>query len=112
MTSLQPKSAERALQKTAQLRALTLALREAKERPAREHLLAQFESFRQAVESSQGNQGSLPSPDALLVGIKAHWARGDYATIQLIASILPDKLLGQQPLLRIYVKAVADRQQP
>jgi len=54
----------------------------------------------------------LPSPDALLVGIKAHWAMGDYATIRLVASVLPDKLLGQQPLLRIYVEAVADRQQP
>jgi hypothetical protein len=112
MTPLQSKSVERALQKTAQLRTLTMALREAKGRAAREQLLAQFESFRQTVKSSQGEQGPLPCPDALLVGIKACWTRGDYAAIRLISTLLPDELLDQQPLLRIYVEAAADKQQP
>ncbi len=108
MIPVQPQSIERALRKTAQLRALTVSLREAKDRAARERLLAQFESFRRTIESSKANRGPLPSPDVLLAGIKACWARGDHRTIRLIASTLPRELLTRQDLLHAYIAAAAD----
>lgn len=101
---------ERALRKTAQLRALTLSLRRASEAAARERLVAEFEAFRQRCETpSPGVETApLPSADALLAGIRTCWARGDYAMIRRVADLLTKDLLDQNLLLRAYVTASAD----
>lgn len=105
---------ERALRKTAQLRNLTLSLRRASEAAARERLLSEFDSFvqRNATSPPGVRPVPLPSAEALLAGIRACWARGDYATIRRIAGLLPETLLDQNMLLRAYVtvaSGAADR---
>ena len=101
---------EQALRKTAQLRHLTLSLRWASEGAARERLLSGFDSFlQQSLTSAQGsNPVPLPSVEALLAGIRACWARGDYATMQNVAGLLPRDLFDRHILLRAYVTAAAD----
>lgn len=101
---------ERALRKTAQLRNLTLSLRRASELAARERLLSEFDSFvqRNATSPPGVRLVPLPSADALLTGFRARWARGDYATIRSVASLLSRHLLDQHLLLRAYVTAAAD----
>lgn len=103
---------ERALRKTAQLRALTLSLRWASEVTARERLLAEFESWlHRSAASAHGIQHeALPSPEALLVGVKACWVRGDYDTIREIAGRLPQDFLVQHDLLRAYMAAAVEQQ--
>lgn len=102
---------ERALRKTAQLRALTLSLRRASEVAARERLLSEFDSFLQRVMAPPRSSEpvTLPSPEALLAGVKAHWAQGDYAAILTVAALLPRDLLERQELLRAYVTAAAEQ---
>jgi hypothetical protein len=103
---------ERALRKTAQLRALTLSLRRASEAAVRERLLSEFGSFLQRVAVPTQGSGPvpLPSPEALLAGIKARWARGDYTSIQKVAGLLPKDLLDRHALLRAYLAAAAEQQ--
>jgi len=102
---------ERALRKTAQLRALTLSLRWANKVTARERLLSEFDSFLQRIAAPTRGSAPLPipSPEALLAGIKACWARGDYAAILTVAALLPRGLLERQELLRAYVTAAAEQ---
>ena len=110
MSARDASQVERALRKTAQLRHLTLSLRRANEAPAPERLLSEFDSFvRQSVTPAQGPKPvPLPSVEALLAGIRASWARGDYATIRHVAELLPRDLLERHLLLRAYVTAAAD----
>lgn len=102
----------RAIRKTAQLRNLALSLRWASERALRERLLAEFESWlHRSAASPQGIQHeALPSPEVLLVGVKACWARGDCDTIRRIASVLSQDVLGRYELLRGYAAAAAEQQ--
>jgi len=108
----QGKEIECALRKTAQLRTLALSLRWASERAMRERLLAEFESWLHcSTASAHGIQHeALPSPEVLLVGVKACWARGDYATIRRIAGLLPPDVLERHELLRAYAIAASEQQ--
>ncbi len=110
MSSREAAQIQRVLRKTAQLRNLTLSLRWAREAAARERLLAEFDSFLQRLEAmnAETHDTSLPSTEALLVGIRSCWARGDYATISRVATLLPDELLDQHLLLRAYVTEAAE----
>lgn len=109
MTPVPSSTAERVFRKTAQLRVLTESLRRAKERATREPLRAEFESYCRTIESNTGAIGPMPSPGALLEGIKDCWVRGDYGRIIRLGSILPRELLAQQSLLRAYITAAASR---
>jgi len=110
MSPLEAAHIQRALRKTAQLRNLTLSLRWAKEAAARERLLAEFDSFLQRLETmNAGSHDSpLPSAAALLVGVRACWARGDYATISRVAALLPKDLLDRHLLLRAFVTEASE----
>lgn len=108
----QGQDSARAIRRTAQLRNLALSLRWASERAMRERLLAEFESWlHRSPASAHGVRHEvLPSPEALLVGVKACWARGDYDTIHRVASVLSQDVLGRYELLRGYAAAAAEQQ--
>jgi hypothetical protein len=105
MKPINGQTVERALRKTAQLRALTLSLKRAKDRPAWEQQLAQFAAFRRALESQAGKTEplTLPPADVLFTGVQACRARKDMATLRRAASAVLEDLLAQYPLLRAYL---------
>lgn len=108
----QGQDSARAIRRTAQLRNLVLSLRWASERAMRERLLAEFESWlhRSAASAHSIQHEALPSPEALLVGVKACWAHGDYATIREVGGRLPQDFLVQHDLLRAYIAAAVEQQ--
>ena len=100
---------EHRLQKTAQLRALTVSLRRAHEAATNERLLGGFNAFWQRKLWLEEDPNSVPMPSeaALLRGIKTFWVQGDYDSILRLAGLLSQEILDKERLLQAYVMAAA-----
>ena len=97
---------EWAWRKTAQLRDVTHTMKRAKDALQRRQGLEEFDAYQRAILAG-ACQDHVPSPQAILAGFQACWARGDLAGIAAVAAALPPEWLLPSDMIGAYAAAAA-----